>query len=213
MLQILKNKEQMICLTGLWILVALLYFSFIQAMVPPQMGWWNYYGWQLAKGKVLYKDLYCFLPPYFIYLYEYLYKIFGNHLFLFQLLGIGIAEIIAGLMYIVFCKVLKPLYSMLAAFAGILAHVSYLILTPFDYNWVVTLFVIASFFSMAYGLLDNRKTVFASGILVGCAIVLKQTAILFFLSILFTYCYIGWQFHSKPKLIMKRLALFGGGTA
>ena len=63
-----KYKEKIFAMLLLSVLICLVQLSYIQSAIPPQVGWWNYYGWQISEGKLLYKDIYCFLMPYFVWI-------------------------------------------------------------------------------------------------------------------------------------------------
>ena len=47
----------------LFICFILLHVVYEQAVIPPQHGWWNYYAWRIAKGDILYKDIFFYMPP------------------------------------------------------------------------------------------------------------------------------------------------------
>ena len=34
-----------------------LHIVYVQAVIPPQIGWWNYYAWRVNSGEILYKDI------------------------------------------------------------------------------------------------------------------------------------------------------------
>lgn len=53
-----KYKEKIFAMLLLSVLICLVQLSYIQSAIPPQVGWWNYYGWQISEGKLLYKDIY-----------------------------------------------------------------------------------------------------------------------------------------------------------
>ena len=112
--------------------ILIVYMSYIKMLLPPQMGWWNYYGWRIASGDVLYQDLYCFIPPYIPLLQAFLYKFLGNNLFLFQLLGIGLIVIISLITYRMLLERNNALNVSIAVFTGVCISASFLAHIPFD---------------------------------------------------------------------------------
>ena len=87
-----QNKKEIkrlsfyiICLIGIALVIQLIY---LQCLAPPQLGWWNYYAWRISKGDLLYKDIFCFLQPYYVWIMSFLYQFFGNKLFLYQVVGL-----------------------------------------------------------------------------------------------------------------------------
>lgn len=174
------KREKMICLLILGVLLTIIQFVYIQAIIPPQVGWWNYYGWQLNEGKYLYKDLYCFLPPYFVWLMAFLYKVLGINLFYYQIVGMIINYIAVAMVFVILCRVALPLLSMIACFIGAVLNYSYLMYFPFDYNQVILFFVICSSYFFVKGMETNKSYFFyLSGSFVGLFIMSKQTGILY----------------------------------
>lgn len=174
------REKKFLYLIELWILIILLYSIFLQSAIPPQMGWWNYYGWQVYDGKVLYKDLYCYMPPYYVWLSALLYGMMGNHLFYYEILGVIVTCMLATVLYMVFCEKISPCKSMLATWLGIIIYISYLLHISFDYNNVHILIVILAFATIFWSILYTKRLLLMAGIFLGIAMMIKQTSIIFF---------------------------------
>lgn len=186
----IKNEYKVDLMFKIWLLVLIIAFEYIyiQYVIPPQNGWWNYYGQELTKGKVLYKDIFCFLTPGFPYLMMFLYKIFGIHLFAYQILGLGMRCVEALLVYKAVRRIGSPVVALFTTFMGVVVTVSYLVDMPLDTNQVVRfLCVCIAYLSIKVMDAVNEKkritSLFAMGIFTGISIVFKQTNLALFILI------------------------------
>lgn len=167
------------------------HFVFIQQLIPPQQGWWQYYGWQLNEGKILYKDLFCFLPPYYIWFQAFLYPFFGMNMFSYLLLGMIISCLTAVLLLVFLRQFTSLSMSFVAVLGGAILQFSYLMYIPLDYNQLLGTFVICASMLFAVGWRNGKLPYFfVAGLVSGCLVMSKQTGIayigetLFILSIL-----------------------------
>lgn len=181
-----KYKEKIFAMLLLSILICLVQLSYIQSAIPPQVGWWNYYGWQISEGKLLYKDIYCFLMPYFVWFMKYLYDILGINLIYFQIIGIVLNIISVLMIYILFSNILSYSTTMVVCFVGAVLSYSYIVYFPFDYNQINNFFVISAIFFSVYGTFKNKSIYY---ILYGLFAMTKQTGVIFcvFSLVLLTY--------------------------
>ena len=174
---VIKNKNfYNIIILFLWI--ALFFSTFIFTLLPPQYGWWNYYGWQLSEGTVLYKDLYCYLMPYYVWLQQVLYQVFGNKVLLYYALGIVIDTIAVSCIYRILCKLISPIWALLFAFTGAILQYSYLMYFPLDYNVFIADIIVIGCYITIIGLFKQKSGLFIlSGFIFGCTFMMKQTLI------------------------------------
>ena len=40
---------------------------YVPHVIMPQQGWWQYYASRVLQGDVLYKDIYLYMPPYYVF--------------------------------------------------------------------------------------------------------------------------------------------------
>ena len=121
-------------ITAIFIVIHLIY---VQGVIPPLVGWWNYYAWRVDCGDILYKDIFCYLPSYFIYLTTFLYKIFGNFLMGFQIVGLILRFIEVCVIYSILNTFTSKNISFLSVFAGLVLEISYLMNMPYDYPQLI----------------------------------------------------------------------------
>ena len=58
---------------------------YVKGVIGTQFGWWHYYAWRMKEGDVLYKDIYLFMPPYFVFFTRLFYTFFSNHLIFYTI--------------------------------------------------------------------------------------------------------------------------------
>ena len=184
--------------------ILIVYMSYIKMLLPPQMGWWNYYGWRIASGDVLYQDLYCFIPPYIPLLQAFLYKFLGNNLFLFQLLGIGLIVIISLITYRMLLERNNALNVSIAVFTGVCISASFLAHIPFDYHTIMLLDITIIAYSAAH--IKNNTYFYTAlvGLSFGISFLIKQTMIvLAFVLLVFFIVYVMRVSKVPYKILLK----------
>lgn len=156
--------------------------TYVDAVISPQFGWWHYYAWRMAEGDVLYKDIYLFMPPYFVFITRALYALFGNHLILYTLLvGYPVRLGCLLMLYTVLCRLSKPMYACLAVFFGACLSATYQMDMLYDFN-PLTMFpclLAMYFFVKFFERLKAGRTAyvysFCIGLLLSLVFCLKQT--------------------------------------
>lgn len=162
-------------------LFSLFSLSYVRGVIGAQFGWWQYYGWRWLEGDILYKDIYLFMPPYFVFLTGLLFKLFGNHFIYYTIfVGYPIKIICLLLIYKIVCKFAKPTYAMISVFIGAVISASYLMDQWYDYNPIIMLptLLIAFLIMKIYEQYNNVKKYFylgLSGILISLLFGFKQT--------------------------------------
>lgn len=174
-------SEKGILLLGLTVLSVAVQSVYCFNVIPPQSGWWQYYAWRLAEGEVLYKDVYCFLQPYFIWFMTLLYKIFGTHFVRYIVTGVILRTLSLICVYLLFCRNVRPLYAFLGVFSGFVLSVAYLMDMAFDYNTlIVYLLVLTVYVTVkAYECkTESRRAalLILSGALSGVHFMIKQSS-------------------------------------
>lgn len=134
-----------------------LHIVYVQAVIPPQIGWWNYYAWRVNSGEILYKDIFCFLPPYYVYLYAFLYKIFGNLIIAYYIIGLIIRWIEVCVVYSITRSFASKNVSFVCTFIGLVLQVSYMMDIPFDYNQMIQFYVIMGSFFCVKALVQEEE--------------------------------------------------------
>ena len=203
------------------ILLAVLFIAFsltyVPAVISPQFGWWQYFAWRMECGDVLYRDIYLFLPPYFVFLTDLLYKFLGNHLLLYTLLvGLPVKLLCLLLVYDMVCRLAKPLFAMVAVlFAGCISA-TYFTDMLYDFNPVTMLpclLLSYSFLKMYERLVAGRgarMTALLTGLLLAVVFCLKQT---FGITYAFTIGVMTGVFVIKERLLTLRQAIGLAGWA
>lgn len=176
---ICKKREYYIGLFLLLVSIIFFYFSFINLALPPQMGWWNYYGWRLAEGDILYKDIFCYLPPYIPFMQLLLYKLLGMKLFAFQILGICFVLLGAVFVYDFFCNYYKYYYVAISVLVGVVIAAGFMPHLPFDNNPIMLFVLIIMSYSVAKIQKDKYLYTIVFGISVGCLLMIKQTMLVY----------------------------------
>ncbi len=166
-------------ITAIFIVIHLIY---VQGVIPPLVGWWNYYAWRVDCGDILYKDIFCYLPSYFIYLTTFLYKIFGNFLMGFQIVGLILRFIEVCVIYSILNTFTSKNISFLSVFAGLVLEISYLMNMPYDYNQLIRFYVIMSSFFCMKAMVQKKEymsnmCLAIAGIWLGIGLFSKQTCI------------------------------------
>lgn len=124
----------------LFLMFAIVGLAYIDAVIPPQTGWWQYYSWRMSEGDVLYKDLYLFMPPYFIFLTRFLYLFIGNRFLLYTLLvGFPVKAGCVWIMYRILCRMTRPFYACFSTFLGFCLSISYFQDMWYDFNPIIML--------------------------------------------------------------------------
>lgn len=205
------QKQKILCSIFLLIILCMIQLTYIQSAIPPQMGWWNYYGWQLNEGKLLYKDIFCFLPPYFPWFMGLLYNIFGIHLFNYQIIGLLFNYIDTLLVFILLCNLVTPLKSMLACAFGNVLQYSYLVYFPFDYNQIIFFLVINFIYFFIKGIdIKTKKLFIFSGIFLGLFIMTKQTGIIYTALVIVFWILYFFKKHLKKEFLKNIICLLCG---
>lgn len=174
----------------LFIISILIYqYTYITIVIPPQMGWWNYYGWRINEGNFLYKDIYCFIQPYYIWFMALLYRFFDINLFYYQILGVFFRLLETLIVYLILRKNFSKIVSIFCSYIGLILTTTYLMDIPLDYNQIVR---ILTELSALIGILvinckdikAQKKLLLFLGIVCGILFMIKQTGIIFFFGIL-----------------------------
>ncbi len=210
----IKISPQVCFMSVVFIAIHIIY---VQGVIPPQVGWWNYYAWRLNNGDVLYKDIFCFLPPYFIYIITSLYNIFGSFLLGYQLFGLVLRFLEMCAVYSIINSFTSKNISFLASFAGMVLEISYLMNMPFDANQLLRFYIIMSAFFCMKALEQKKELLInvyliLSGIWLGIGMFSKQTCIVI---IFFAFLGIGLFYLSEKGIIytLKREVFFILGIA
>ncbi len=159
----------------------LFYSKFVNNVIPPQTGWWQYMAWRMEQGDLPYKDFYLFIPPYFLLLTSLLFKIFGNHFFLYSILGFLVTRCFMWiLIYKMLIKVVKPIYAVIGLVTGLSVTASFLMDSAYDYNPLITFMVVvvAFLFCSLYDQNQNSKImglILGIGFFSGLLVLMKQT--------------------------------------
>ena len=188
---------------GLLLSVLFVAFSltYVPAVIAPQFGWWQYFAWRMESGDVLYRDIYLFLPPYFVFLTDMLYKVFHEHFILYTLLvGYPLKLATILLVYDVICRFTKPAYALVGVFTAYCISTTYPMEIGYDYNPVVTFpcILVAYLLMRFYERLLNGQSVrwlaFAIGFLFSVIMALKHT---FGITFLIAFGVISWVIYHK----------------
>lgn len=202
-----KKQEVFVSFLFIGVAIVLFYFSYIDMSLPPQMGWWNYYGWRLFDGDILYKDLYCYLPPYVPFYQALLYMILGNSLFSFQVLGIFFVIFGGLLSYSILCKFVRPYYSAISVITGTVVAAGFPAHFPFDYNPIMLLIMIVLAYSAAQINTHRHIYIFIGGLSTGVLLMFKQTMIAYIFMI--AVWFICFRFSQvNKKLLLKQSFVF-----
>ncbi|MBQ1942884.1 MAG: glycosyltransferase family 39 protein [Clostridia bacterium] len=173
-----SERVRFALLLGMVVFAVQLAYCFLVA--PPQMGWWQYYGWRVAEGEVLYKDLYCFLQPYYVWLSAFLYRIFGANYVWYTALGVIVRTVAIITVYRLISQKITPLNAFFAAIAGFAVSISYLMDMAFDYNTVIIYLLIftASALARAFGARGKSRALWFGvvGMLSGIHFMMKQSS-------------------------------------
>lgn len=170
-------------LCGGFLIAIFLIFSgfYFRSVMMPQYGWWQYYAWRMQEGEVLYKDLFLFMPPYFVLLTRLLYSFFGNHLMPYMLfVGLPVKLACLLLLYDILCRKTKPIYASVAVLTAACVSASYLMDNWYDYNpmGILPTLILAVAIMRFYEAKDNKaRNIQASlaGLMSGVLLMYKQT--------------------------------------
>lgn len=201
---------------ALVLITVVVHLVYVQTLVPPQVAWWNYYGWRVSEGDVLYKDLFCFLTPYYVLFMAALEHLFGSTLILYQVLGLVLRCVEVLLVYNLARRFASNLVSFLAALSGLWLTMCYLMDMPFDYNQELRLLVALIAYLCVKALEEEEKGrgqrwFFGAGLAMGVAFWIKQTGIAFIVAALFVFV-LYFQFAKKNiRRLLRPLAFLALG--
>lgn len=166
----------------LLVMILIVGFSYLDCVIPPQVGWWQYYAWRMGEGDILYKDVYLFMPPYFAFLTRLLFLLFDNNFFLYTLLvGIPFKAACVWIMYRILCRMTHPFFACFSTFLGFCLSISYYQDMWYDFNPVIMLpcLIVAALMMRYYEQLKqhivNNRISFIVGLLLSIICCLKQT--------------------------------------
>lgn len=157
-------------------------FFYVPHVIMPQQGWWQYYASRVLQGDVLYKDIYLYMPPYYVFFVCLFYPLFKYHFFLYTVVvGYPIKVLCLLIMYRIMRKMVQPMYAAACVFAGAIISSAFLMDAWFDYNPILNFVcVVLAYFIMKY--YENRAqlkkrlvTAFVVGILCSILLMSKQT--------------------------------------
>lgn len=193
------------------VLFTLFTLTYVDAVISPQFGWWQYYAWRMEAGDVLYKDVYLFMPPYFVFLTKLLYSLFGPHIMWYTMgVGLPVKLLCLLLVYNMVCRIARPFYACVAVMFGACLSATYFTDMLYDFN-PITMFaclLTAHVFMRLYERLrvgrNAKGMAFLTGFLLAVVFGLKQT---FGLSFVFTIVVMGVVICLKEKMVSVRQAL------
>lgn len=155
---------------------------YVPHVIMPQQGWWQYYASRILQGDVLYKDIYLYMPPYYVFFVCIFYPLFKSHFFLYTILvGYPIKVLCILIIYKVIGKMVRPVYAAISVFAGAIISSTYFMDVWFDYNPILMLFcVLLAYCIMKYyeKRAEQKKRLIYSlctGLLCGILLGSKQT--------------------------------------
>ena len=201
-------------LNGILLLILFTLFSlaYIDAVISPQFGWWQYYAWRMDNGDILYKDVYLFMTPYFVFLTKLLYSVFGNHFMCYTIcFGLPVKLLCLLLVYLFLCRITKPFFASISTFLGGCMSATYNTDILYDFNPVTIL----PFLLSAYAFLNYYESLqkgnsghwmaLLTGFFVAVTLCLKQT---FGIAILFAMVIMVIFFYNKERLGTFRQHMF-----
>lgn len=194
--------------------------TYVNSVISPQFGWWQYYAWRMECGDVLYKDIYLFMPPYFVFLTHLFYTVFDNHFILYTwLVGFPVKVISILLLYNVVCRITKPVFACFCVLFGACMSATYPMDMLYDYNPITILpCLLVAFLCMRYyeQLLKGQPRRWTSlwiGVILAVLFGLKQT---FGITFIFTIgvAFIAMYYREKMsfRIAIKDIAWFVGGV-
>lgn len=160
-----------------------IYSSFyVPHVIMPQQGWWQYYASRVLQGDVLYKDLYLWMPPYYVFFVCIFYPLFKSHFLLYTIfVGYPIKILCLLILYKIIKKIVPPAHAAISVFVGAVISSTFLMDAWFDYNPILMLpcllfaYCITEYYAKRE---DQRKRLvlsFAIGVLCGILLMSKQT--------------------------------------
>ena len=119
---------------------ALFAFSFL----PITEGWFSAYAHFILEGKVLYRDVYLYLTPFYPMALSAVIWLFGDSFLVLRVIGIFIIITVAVLLYLILAKRFSPSSSMVATIAACIYYQSGVAHIQYDFTQVLTLFTLAA---------------------------------------------------------------------
>lgn len=127
-------------ITVIGIYNSLFAFSFL----PLTEGWFSAYAHLILEGKVLYRDLYLYLTPFYPMTLSAIVWLWGDSFFALRVVGIFVILTIAALLYLILAKRFSPSSSMVAVITACIYYQSGVAHIQYDFTQVLTLFTLAS---------------------------------------------------------------------
>lgn len=206
-----KRNSDLFYISALCFWIVLFYSTFLLTLLPPQYGWWNYYAQRLSEGAFLYKDLYCFLMPYYVWLQTGFYYFFGNEVLLYYIVGVIFELIAAIIVFRLLCRMIHPVWALLFSFSGAVLQYSYLMYFPLDYNVLIADFVIVAIYIVSLALFKKHTGLFLlGGFLFGFVAMMKQTLFILIIVAACMLFYAGEKKYSKNEMRKPLICFFSG---
>lgn len=186
------NNDHCNCLFVLITSYLLIQFIYVRSIIPPQIGWWNYYGWRLYNGDLLYKDLFCVLTPLYIQINSILFRIFSYNMYYYQIFGVVLRIFEIILIYKILISFTNHINALFATFIATLLTMSYLTDIPFDYNQFYRLLTeTVALYTLKISIYTNNKyniyLYLFVGFLSGITFILKETFVIIYISLIIGY--------------------------
>lgn len=212
---VFNKNENFLSICLLWLLLIIIHFTFVQTLLPPQYGWWIYYGWNVVDGSFLYKDIFCFLMPYYVWLTSLFYMIFGIHFMYYTVLGVFVSCLTATLLFKIVRSIVSCYWSLFICVIGATLQYSYIVYIPFDYNQIFFSISFLAIYWLAKGIQEQKNIyLFLAGGLFGCSVMMKQTGFLLSFCAIIMIIFINYVSDLKMNVMKNVLCcVFGMATA
>ena len=149
---------------------------------PFTEGWWHVYVLWLRQGRIPYKDFELLVPPGYPYILDLVSRVVGFNFLSLRAFGLALMGLIGVLIY----ELIRPFCgrcggALISTTASVYLQ-SGTAFISYDYVYFALAFVLGSFVllqkalsSDSYKLLTPTLKIFLSGVLMGCALSIKQT--------------------------------------
>lgn len=166
----IEKKDKYVWLAILLIACSAFYSVYVFSIIPPQTGWWQYMAQRLSEGKLLYRDVFMYVPPYFTWLTTALYSLFHTNFALYTCFGLVFFRLFSALLsYLLMQRYTSPQVAAVAVLTGACLTSSYLMDQAYDYNpLIMTLTLLQTYLLVRTYESKKKKTFYSLTVIQGC---------------------------------------------
>ncbi len=159
---VVKNKTYLLGLLFSVLLPLIIMLLYWNKSISNYDGWYNLYAQDILEGKIPYLDFHFLMPPFYLYCWTLIQKIFGNSIIVFHAASLIVKCILSGVIF----HTIQRFYNKRISFVACAISSVIMLCAPFDnctlsYNEFVTLigFILLNILLTFTDILINKQKI------------------------------------------------------